>query len=110
MLGFLVHGHWKDPRSTLASTWQRKYADLSTSIGRVHDLMRDKIGEDLVRPAVTRFATSFLTLTSMYKHRDGLKIFIVMNGMLLASLPLKKVGKLRTLSFQCHFGMKWIIA
>lgn len=75
--------------------------------GRVHDLMRDKIGQDLVRPAVTRFATSFLTLTSMYKHRNGLKKFIVMNGMLLASLPLKKVGKLRTLSFQCHFGINW---
>jgi hypothetical protein len=31
---------------------------------RIHNLMRDKIG-DLVRPGVTRFATSFLTLASM---------------------------------------------
>ena len=31
------------------------------------------IGADLVRPAATRFATSFLTLKSLHKHRDALK-------------------------------------
>ncbi|KAL6661838.1 hypothetical protein ACP70R_001222 [Stipagrostis hirtigluma subsp. patula] len=45
--------------------------------GRVLDLMRDKIGGDLVRPAVTRFATSFLTLASMHKHKQGLRSLFV---------------------------------
>jgi hypothetical protein len=35
--------------------------------------MREKLGEDLVRPGVTRFATSFLTLASMYKHKNRLQ-------------------------------------
>jgi hypothetical protein len=41
--------------------------------GRVLDLMRDKIGGDLVRSGVTRFATSFLTLASMHKHKNALR-------------------------------------
>ncbi|XP_066391968.1 uncharacterized protein [Miscanthus floridulus] len=45
--------------------------------GRVLDLMRNKIGEDLVRPAVTRFATSFLTLASLHKNRSGLRNLVV---------------------------------
>uniref|UniRef100_J3KZ32 DUF659 domain-containing protein n=1 Tax=Oryza brachyantha TaxID=4533 RepID=J3KZ32_ORYBR len=45
--------------------------------GRVLDQMRNKIGGDLVRPAVTRFATSFLTLASMYKHKQGLRSLFV---------------------------------
>lgn len=45
--------------------------------GRVLDLMREKIGGDLVRPAVTRFATSFLTLASMHRHRNGLRNLFV---------------------------------
>ncbi|KAJ1265013.1 hypothetical protein BS78_08G045300 [Paspalum vaginatum] len=45
--------------------------------GRILDAMRAKIGGDLVRPAVTRFATSFLTLASMYKHKQGLKSLFV---------------------------------
>ncbi|GJN11792.1 hypothetical protein PR202_ga30030 [Eleusine coracana subsp. coracana] len=45
--------------------------------GRLLDQMRDKLGGDLVRPAVTRFATSYLTLASMYKHRQGLKTLFV---------------------------------
>ena len=36
--------------------------------------MREKTGgADLVRPAATRFATSFLTLKSLYKHKETLK-------------------------------------
>ena len=36
--------------------------------------MREKTGgADLVRPAATRFATSFLTLKSLHKHKDALK-------------------------------------
>lgn len=45
--------------------------------GRLHTLMRDKIGGDLVRPGITRFATSFLTLSSMHKHRNGLRSLFV---------------------------------
>ncbi|CAD6238129.1 unnamed protein product [Miscanthus lutarioriparius] len=33
--------------------------------GRVLDLMRNKIGGDLMRPTITRFATSFLTLAAI---------------------------------------------
>jgi hypothetical protein len=45
--------------------------------GRIHNLMRDKICGDLVRPGVTRFATSFLTLASMHRHRNGLRNLFV---------------------------------
>ena len=45
--------------------------------GRILDMMRGKIGGDLVRPAVTRFATSFLTLASMQKNKQGLKSLFV---------------------------------
>jgi hypothetical protein len=38
--------------------------------------MRDKIGGDRMRAAVTRFATSFLTLESMHKLRNGLRNLI----------------------------------
>jgi len=42
--------------------------------GRILSLMREKTGgADLVRPAATRFATSFLTLKSLHKHKDALK-------------------------------------
>jgi hypothetical protein len=39
--------------------------------------MRQKIGGDLVRPVVTRFATSFLTLGRMHRHKQGLKNIVV---------------------------------
>jgi hypothetical protein len=45
--------------------------------GRILDLMRKEIGGDLVRPAVTRFATSYLTLASMYKHKLGLRRLVL---------------------------------
>ena len=42
--------------------------------GRILSLMREKTGgADLVRPAATRFATAFLTLKSLHKHKDPLK-------------------------------------
>eukprot|EP00267_Zea_mays_P049748 XP_020402458.1 uncharacterized protein LOC109943531 [Zea mays] len=42
--------------------------------GRILSLMREKTGgADLVRAAATRFATAFLTLKSLYKHKDPLK-------------------------------------
>jgi hypothetical protein len=41
--------------------------------------MRKTTKGELVRPAVTRFATSFLTLASMWKHRQSLKAIFVSN-------------------------------
>ncbi|XP_062212037.1 uncharacterized protein LOC133913009 isoform X2 [Phragmites australis] len=42
--------------------------------GRLLSAMREKTGgRDLVRPAATRFATTFLTLQSLHKHRDALR-------------------------------------
>jgi hypothetical protein len=42
--------------------------------GRILSLMREKTGgANLVRAAATRFATAFLTLKSLYKHKDPLK-------------------------------------
>jgi hypothetical protein len=46
--------------------------------GRILSAMREKTGgADLVRPAATRFATAFLTLKSLYKHKDALKSLMV---------------------------------
>ncbi|KAG6388825.1 hypothetical protein SASPL_150261 [Salvia splendens] len=45
--------------------------------GRLLAQMRNKLGGDLVRPAVTRFATSFFTLASMYKHKADLRSLFV---------------------------------
>ena len=38
--------------------------------GRILHAMREKTKGDLVRPATTRFATSFLTLKCLHKHMD----------------------------------------
>jgi hypothetical protein len=44
------------------------------STWKILSSMREKTGgADLVRPAATRFATAFLTLKSLYKHKDALK-------------------------------------
>jgi hypothetical protein len=53
--------------------------------GRLHSLMRDKIGGDLVRPGITRFATSFLTLASMHKLKNGLKSLFLSDEWQLAA-------------------------
>ncbi|WVZ58925.1 hypothetical protein U9M48_009143 [Paspalum notatum var. saurae] len=46
--------------------------------GIILSLMREKTGgADLVRPAATRFATTFLTLKSLHKHREALKALFV---------------------------------
>ncbi|XP_039840065.1 uncharacterized protein LOC120699998 [Panicum virgatum] len=45
--------------------------------GRLLEFMRKKIDGDLVRPVVTRFATSYLTLASMLQKRQGLKALFV---------------------------------
>jgi len=61
--------------------------------GRLLDLMRQKIGGDLVRPAVTRFATSYLTLASMYKHKNGLRNLVVSEEWHNNSLSRSAEGK-----------------
>jgi len=60
-----------------AINWAKKLSRFIYKHGRLLDLMRDKIGGDLVRPAVTRFATSYLTLASMHQHKNGLKTLFV---------------------------------
>ncbi|SPT19209.1 unnamed protein product [Triticum aestivum] len=48
------------------------------SHGKVLDLMRSLNGkQEIVRPGATRFATSFLTLASMWKQRQTLKTLFV---------------------------------
>ena len=45
--------------------------------GRLLDLMIDKLGGDFVRSTMTRFATSYFTLASMLRHKNGLKSLFV---------------------------------
>jgi hypothetical protein len=47
------------------------------SHGKLLDATREKIGGDLVRPAITRFATTFLTLQSIYKYKQALRYLFV---------------------------------
>jgi hypothetical protein len=61
--------------------------------GRIHNLMREKLGGDLVRPGVTRFATSFLTLASMLRHRNGLKSLFVSDEWHLTKFPNTEKGR-----------------
>jgi hypothetical protein len=79
--------------------------------GRIHNLMREKIGGDLVTPGATCFATSFLTLASMHRHKNGKEIYLsTRNGMRLGSPPLKKDNKLRKLPYLITtFGNMWKI-
>jgi hypothetical protein len=69
--------------------------------------MRHKIGGDLVRPVMTRSATSFLTLVSMQRHKQGLSLLLVMSGIKTSCLPIVKANKLKTLSFLFRFGQSW---
>jgi hypothetical protein len=55
--------------------------------------MREKLGGDLVRPGVTRFATSFLTLASMLRHRNGLKSIFVSDEWHLTKFPNTQEGR-----------------
>jgi hypothetical protein len=61
--------------------------------GRILSLMRQQIGGDLVRPAVTRFATSYLTLASMYKNKNGLRALVVSEDWHNNSLSQSTEGK-----------------
>ena len=55
--------------------------------------MRNKIGGDLVRPAVTRFATSFLTLASLHKNRSGLRNLVVSDEWHATSFSTTQEGR-----------------
>jgi hypothetical protein len=50
-------------------------------------------GMDLVRSAVTQFATCFLTLKSLYKHRDALRGLFVSDTWNHNKLAKTDVGK-----------------
>ncbi|XP_043704525.1 uncharacterized protein LOC122654483 [Telopea speciosissima] len=58
------------------------------------DAMRAKTnGRDLVRAAVTRFATSFLTLQSLLRHKDDLRHLFISDDWKHSNLAKTKVGK-----------------
>ncbi|KAK8946941.1 Mitochondrial import inner membrane translocase subunit TIM22-1 [Platanthera zijinensis] len=60
---------------------------------RLLDAVRVTIGGDLVRHSVTRFATSFLTLQSLLKHEEKLKLFFVSPSWNTANLAKTEAGK-----------------
>ncbi|XP_066373047.1 uncharacterized protein [Miscanthus floridulus] len=76
-----------------AINWGKKVCRFLYKHVRILDLMRQKIGGDLVRPAVTRFATSYLTLASMYKHKNGLRALVVSEEWQANSLSNTSEGK-----------------
>jgi hypothetical protein len=61
--------------------------------GKLLDATREKTGGDLVRPAVTRFATSFLTLQSIYKHKQALRCLFVSDDWTRSKLSSTEAGK-----------------
>jgi hypothetical protein len=62
--------------------------------GRLLSAMREKTGGmDLVRLAATRFATSFLTLKSLYKHRDALRALFVSDAWITVKLSRTEAGR-----------------
>jgi hypothetical protein len=64
-------GNLKEFKKTIARA--RCFTTFIYRHGKILSLMKDKIGADPVRPGATRFATSFLTLKSLHKHREALK-------------------------------------
>ncbi|KAM0919152.1 hypothetical protein ACQ4PT_008394 [Festuca glaucescens] len=61
---------------------------------RLLDLMRSLNGKkDIVRPGATRFATSFLTLTSMWSQRQSLKAMFVSAQWFASKLKVTEAGK-----------------
>lgn len=61
--------------------------------GKLLDATREKIGGDLVRPAVTRFATAFLTLQSLFKHKQALRCLFVSDDWTRSKLSSTEAGK-----------------
>jgi len=64
------------------------------STWKILSSMREKTGgADLVRPAATRFATAFLTLKSLYKHKDALKSLFLSEAWTKNRLAQTKSGE-----------------
>ncbi|XP_062191215.1 uncharacterized protein LOC133895012 [Phragmites australis] len=62
--------------------------------GRLFSAMREKTGgRDLVRPAATRFATTFLNLQSLHKHRDALRYLFTSDDWTSCKLAKTEAGK-----------------
>ncbi|XP_062185719.1 uncharacterized protein LOC133889239 isoform X1 [Phragmites australis] len=62
--------------------------------GRLLSAMREKTGgKDLVRPAATQFATTFLTLQSLHKHRDALRYLFTSDDWTSCKLAKTEAGK-----------------
>ncbi|XP_062231077.1 uncharacterized protein LOC133928660 [Phragmites australis] len=62
--------------------------------GRLLSAMREKTGgRDLVRPVATRFATIFLTLQSLHKHRDALRYLFTSDDWTSCKLAKTEAGK-----------------
>ncbi|CAN6252999.1 unnamed protein product, partial [Urochloa humidicola] len=61
--------------------------------GRILSAMREKTNADLVRPAATRFATAFLTLKSLHKHKDPLKALFYSDAWTGNKLSKTKAGE-----------------
>ena len=80
--------------------------------GRILSAMREKTGgADLVRPAATRFATAFLTLKSLYKHKDALKSLMVSEAWTGNKLAKTKAGlDVHDIVLSTQFGIQWKIA
>jgi hypothetical protein len=76
-LDLLMEDIGKIPQLSSCINSAKKVCRFIYKHGRILDLMREKIGGDLVRPAVTRFATSYLTLASMHKNKSGLRSMFV---------------------------------
>jgi hypothetical protein len=61
--------------------------------GRLLALMRKATGnEDLVRPAATRFATSYLALKSLVKHKQALRSLFTSRGWVASKLAKTTAG------------------
>jgi hypothetical protein len=60
--------------------------------GRILSLMRKATGGDLVRPAATRFATSFLALKSLVKHKAALRQLFTSHAWMANKLAKTQAG------------------
>ncbi|XP_019179253.1 PREDICTED: uncharacterized protein LOC109174471 [Ipomoea nil] len=62
--------------------------------GQILSAMREHTGgQDLVRAGATRFATAFLTLQSLYKHRNALRALFVSDNWVRSKLSNTEAGK-----------------
>jgi hypothetical protein len=85
-------GNLKDFKKSIAHA--RHVTTFIYRHGRILSALREKPGgRDLVRPATTRFATTFLTLKCLYKHNDALKALFVSEIWIENKLAKTKAGE-----------------